>query len=66
MGDNKLVPEEFIMEENLNYNKEVSVVEGVSEDDETMETSNLPPPTADKNPSEAIRRGPLTFDPLPP
>ncbi len=66
MGDIELVPEEFIAEENLNYNKEVSVNEGVLEDDETIKTSNLPPPPADKNPSEAIRHGPLTFDPLPP
>jgi hypothetical protein len=27
--------------------------------------SNLPPPPADKNPSEVIRRGSLTFDPSP-
>ncbi len=54
------------MEENLNYNKEVSVDEGVSEDDKTFKTSNLPPPPTDKNPSEAICCGPLTFDPLPP
>jgi hypothetical protein len=31
-----IVPEEFIAEENLNYDKEVSVDEGVSEDDETI------------------------------
>jgi hypothetical protein len=66
MDNIELVPEEFVTEENLNYNKEVSVNEGVSEDKETMKTSNLPPPPADENPSEAIRHGPLTFDPLPP
>jgi hypothetical protein len=63
MDDN--VPEEFVVEENLDYDKEVSVNEGVLEDNETIKTSNLPPPPADKNPSEAIHRGPLTFDPLP-
>ncbi len=52
--------------ENLNYDKEVSVNEQVLEDNETIKTSNLPPPPADKNPSEAIGRGPLTFDPSPP
>ena len=31
-----IVHEEFIAEENLNYNKEVSVNEGVSEDNETI------------------------------
>jgi hypothetical protein len=66
MDDIELVPEEFVVEENLNYDKEVSVDEGVSEDNETIKTSNLPPPPVDKNPSEAIRRGPLTFNPSPP
>jgi hypothetical protein len=66
MDDIELFPEEFVVEENLNYNKEVSVKEGVSEDNETMKMSNLPPPPADENPSEAICRGPLTVDPLPP
>ncbi len=36
------------------------------EDNETIKTLNLSPPPADKNPSEAIRRGPLTFNPSPP
>jgi hypothetical protein len=58
-----IVPEEFIAEENLNYDKKVSVDEGVLEDIETIKTLNLPPPPADKNPSEVIRRSPLTFDP---
>jgi hypothetical protein len=65
MDDIELVPEEFVMEENLNYDKEVSANEGVSKDNETIKTSNLPPPPADKNPSEAIRRRYLTFDPSP-
>jgi hypothetical protein len=60
-----IVPEELVAEENLNYNKEVSVDEEVSEDDETIKTSNLPPPPADESPSEVIRCGPLTFNPLP-
>ncbi len=66
MDNIELVPDEFIMEENLNYNKEASVDEGVSEDNKTIKTSILPPPPADKNPSKAIHRGPLTFDPSPP
>jgi hypothetical protein len=66
MDDIELVPEEFVTEENLNYNKEVSVDEGVSEDNKTIKTSNLPSPPADGNPSEAICRCSLTFDPLPP
>jgi hypothetical protein len=60
-----IVLEKFVAEENLNYNKEVTVNEGVSEDDETIKTSNLPSPPADESPSEVIRRGPLTFNPSP-
>ena len=66
MDDIELVPEEFVAEENLNYDKEVSVNEGVLEDNETIKTSSLPPPPVDKNPSEAICRNPLTFNPSPP
>ncbi len=62
MDNIELVPEEFVAEKNLNYDKEVSANEGVSEDDKTMTMSNLPPPPVDKNPSKAIRHGPLTFD----
>jgi hypothetical protein len=59
-------PEEFVAEENLNFEKEVSADEVVERDDEMVKTSNLPAPPDDKLPSEAIRRGPLTFDPSPP
>ena len=68
MMDDKppLIPEEFVAEENLNYDKKMSVDEGVESDDETVKTSNLPAPPDDVLPSKAIRRGPLTFDPSPP
>jgi hypothetical protein len=39
MNNIELVPEEFAVEENLNYDKELSVNEGVSEDDETIKRS---------------------------
>jgi hypothetical protein len=61
-------PEEFfIAEGNLNYKeKETSEDEGVRKDDDTIKTLNLPAPaTAEEPPSEAIRSGPLTFDPRP-
>ena len=61
-----LVPEEFVAEENRNYDKNMSVNEGVESDDETGKTSNLPAPPDDDPPSQAIRRGSLTFDPSPP
>ena len=59
-------PEEFVPEENINFEKEVSVDEGVESDDEMVKTSNLPAPPNAEPPSEAIQRGPLTFDPSPP
>jgi hypothetical protein len=58
-------PEEFIAEENLNFEK-VSVDEGVNSDVERVKTSNLPAPPKEEIPSEAIRQRPLTFDPSPP
>jgi len=61
-----LVPEEFVAEENLNHEKDMSVNEGVDSDKETVQTSNLPSPPNDKPPSQANQRGPLTFDPSPP
>jgi len=52
--EHAFAPEDFIAEENLNFEKEVSVNEGVESDDETVKTSNLPIPPNDKPPSEAI------------
>ncbi len=51
-----IVPKEFVAEENLNYDKEALVNEGVMEDDETIRTSNLPPPPtrAHPRPSAAV------------
>jgi hypothetical protein len=38
-------PKEFVAEENINYHKDTTVCEGdAHEDDETLLTSNLPPP----------------------
>jgi len=61
-----LVSEEFVAEENLNCEKDMSVDEGVDSDDDTVKTSNLPAPPNDEPPSQAIQCGPLTFDPSPP
>ena len=57
-------PEEFVVEENLNY-KEIAVDEGVGEDNKTIKTSNVPSPPTEEPPSEAICSGPLTFNPTP-
>ncbi len=60
--------EEFIAKENLLLNKQQkSVNEGVAEDNETIQTANLPPPPADDEPHPGVpRRGALSFDPSPP
>jgi hypothetical protein len=60
-------PAEFIAEEILNYKeKETSEDEGVTEDDKTIKTSNVPSPAVtEEPPSEALRRRPLTFNPRP-
>ena len=59
-------PEEFVAEENLKFQKEVSVDEGVESDNKRVKTSNLPAPPKEEIPSETIRHGPLTLDPSPP
>ena len=61
----ELVPEEFVVEESLNWDKDLSVDEGVESDNETIKTPNLHPPPMDEMPPEAIFHGPLTFDPSP-
>jgi hypothetical protein len=60
--------EEFIAEENILLDKqEKSVNEGVTEDDETDQTANLPPPPANDKPHPGVACcGALTFDPSPP
>jgi hypothetical protein len=47
-------PEEFVAEENLNFEKEASADEGIESDNEMVKTSNLPIPLDDEPPSEAI------------
>jgi hypothetical protein len=60
-------PAEFVAEENLNYKeKERSEDEGVSKDNETIKTLNVPSPAAaEEPPSKARCSGPLTFNPRP-
>jgi hypothetical protein len=60
-------PAEIVAEETLNYKeKETSEDEGVTEDNETIKTSNvLSPAASEEPPSEALHNGPLTFDPRP-
>ena len=49
-----LIPEEFVAKENLNYDKGMSVNEGVDSDNDTVKISNLPAPPNDELPSQAI------------
>jgi hypothetical protein len=60
----ELVPEEFVAEENVNYQKDVSASEGANSDDRTVKTAYLLSPQQEE-PSKVTQRGPLTFDPSP-
>ncbi len=40
----ELVPEKFVMEENVNYRKDVLASEGANADNRTVKTANLPSP----------------------
>ena len=62
-----LLREEFIAKENLLLDKQQkSVDEGVMEDNETVQTANLPPLPVDNEPHPGTAcHGALTFDPSP-
>jgi hypothetical protein len=62
----KLVPDEFVVEENVNYWKDMSASEGANVDNRTVKTANLPPSPQQEEPSGVIRRKPLTFNSSPP
>jgi hypothetical protein len=49
----KLVPEEFVAEENVNYRKNVLASEGANADNRTVKMANLPLPQQE-NPSKVI------------
>jgi hypothetical protein len=61
----EFVPEEFMAEENVYYQKNVSASEGANADDRMVKTANLPLPQQEE-PSKVTQQGPLTFNPLPP
>jgi hypothetical protein len=61
----ELVPEEFVAEENLNYQKDVSFSEGANANNRTVKTANLPL-LQQEEPSKVTRHRLLTFDPSPP
>jgi hypothetical protein len=66
----EFTPEEFIAEEGLHRGatkKKSLEVDEVDKDNNTVCTSNLPPPPGDpEEPDAFIQWGPLNFDPLPP
>jgi hypothetical protein len=62
----ELVPEDFVVEENANYWKDVLASEGASVDDRMVKMANLPSPPHQEGPSKVTQRGPLIFDPSPP
>ncbi len=65
----ELNPDKFIAEENLHLKKDggLETHENITEDDETIKTSNLPQRLSDMltAPDETVCHGPLTFNPLP-
>jgi hypothetical protein len=61
-----LVPEEFVAEENVNYQKDMSASKGANADNRMVKTANLPMPPQEEEPSRVIQQGPLTLDPSPP
>ncbi len=58
------MPEEFVVEENINHRKDVSASEGANADNRTVKTANLPSPQQEE-PSKVTQQEPLTFDPSP-
>ncbi len=61
------IPEEFVAEENVNYQKDMSASEEANADDQMVKTDYLLPlPPLQEEPSRVTQRGPLTFDPSPP
>jgi hypothetical protein len=54
VNDPKHVPEEFVAEENVNYQKNMSASEGANADDRTVKTANLPSPQQEE-PSKVTR-----------
>jgi hypothetical protein len=51
----KLVPEEFVAEENVNYREDVSLSEGANADNRMVKTANLPLPPMQEEPSRVNR-----------
>ncbi len=51
----ELVPEEFVAEENMNYQKDVSASQGANADDRTVKTANLPLPPLQEEPSRVTQ-----------
>jgi hypothetical protein len=61
----ELVPEEFVVEENVNYPKDMPASEGANAANRTVKMANLPLPPQQEEPLKATQQGPLTFDPSP-
>ncbi len=54
MDDEPALVPEFVAEENLKNEKDMSVDEGVDSDNDTVKTSNLPAPPNEEPPSQAV------------
>jgi hypothetical protein len=54
VDEDHLVPEEFVTKESVNYQKDLSVDEGVSSEDKTVKISILPAPPQEESLFKAI------------
>jgi hypothetical protein len=55
-----------MVEENVNYQKDLSASEGANGDNRIVKIENLPLPPQEEEPPRVIQQGPLIFDPLTP
>ncbi len=55
VNEPELVPEEFMVEENVNYQKDMLESEGANADDLTAKTANLPLPPLQEEPSRVTQ-----------
>jgi hypothetical protein len=62
----EFVPEKFLAEENVNYQKNMLASEGANTEDRMVKTANLLLSPLQEKPSRVTRQGLLTFDPSPP
>ncbi len=64
--DSQTHAKQFVVEENVNYWRDVSASEGANVANRKVRTVNLPLPPQQEEPSKVTQQGPFTFNPSPP